>query len=54
MEQYLIRRKRNGQFSKKGKVVKVIKSSYWRDFDYPRAAFFVLVALVIWRIYVAK
>lgn len=56
MEQYLIRRKRNGQFSKKGKVVKVYKPNYWDTFNYPRASFFVgvILALVIWSIYVAK
>jgi len=48
MELYKIRRKRNGQFSKRGKVVKVrkiVKPSYWDTFNWGRLAIAVLILL---------
>lgn len=47
MEQYLIKRKKNGQFSKKGRVIKVKKQSYWSTFRYDRLFLTVLIITVI-------
>lgn len=50
MEQYLIRRKRNGQFSNRGKVVKtrkVKKVSYFKTFKWNILVLIVTILAVI-------
>lgn len=47
MEQYLIRRKQNGQFSKKGRVVRVKKSTYWKTFNWSALFLGILIVAVI-------
>lgn len=43
MEMYKVRRKRNGQFSKKGKMVKYVKPNYWDTFNWTNLVISILI-----------